>query len=326
MMQENDASKGGLMINKSLFSFSFFDRELIQQKIRREMLQLNYVNLTFMISLHLLFVFSLFFVPWEEEWNALLAGERMPLLLWSLGLYWFTGLGITMGYHRLWSHRTFKAKALVECILLVASSMALQNSAFKWCSDHRTHHSFTDSDKDPYDATCGFLWSHLLWVFYDKPQVHLSSSSLKTLFPNIGDLIQNPLLRWQHRYYFLIGPVLTFAIPLFLGFLYGDILSFFIWAGLARLLFVFHSTFLINSLAHTWGKRPHSQKDSAKDSLLCAFLALGEGYHNYHHTYPQDYRNGIRLYHFDPTKWMIRGLSWIGLTWDLKKVQRRQSF
>jgi stearoyl-CoA desaturase (delta-9 desaturase) len=271
-----------------------------------------------MLILHLVFLGGLYVLPWGD-WNILWSEKNRSIIFWFFILYWMTGLGITMGYHRLWSHRTFKTTLFVEWILVLLSSMALQNSALKWCSDHRRHHAFTDTEKDPYDATCGFLWSHLLWIFFDRPD-EKEQKLLKERFPNVADLIQRRHLVWQHRYYFLIGPLLTFGIPIVLGFFYGDVWNFFLWTGVARLLFVYHSTFFINSLAHSWGKRTYSNKDSAKDSFLCAVLALGEGYHNYHHTYPQDYRNGIRFYHFDPTKWVIRGLSWVGLTWDLKKI------
>lgn len=291
----------------------------IRAHLDKNKMTLNWVNTIFLFSLHALFgvgilCYVLHFGPFRGpfHWGP-----------WGVGiiLYWMAGLGITMGYHRLWSHKTFKAHWTVEIILSLLGAMAMQNSAIKWSADHRKHHAYTDSDKDPYSASMGILWSHFLWVLFDTPRAIVSPPSLKQEFPNVLDLIQNPILRWQHRVYFIVGPVLSFLIPIGIGLLVHDFWNYLLIAGIGRILFTYHSTFFINSLAHFWGDRPHSKKNTSRDSFLCAILALGEGYHNFHHTYPNDYRNGYRYYHFDPTKWVIKGLSWPGLTWDLKTTK-----
>jgi len=258
---------------------------------------------------------------------------------WSWGpwiaafvLYWVSGIGITMGYHRYFSHRTFDAKRWVEVAMVLAGSMALQNSVLKWSSDHRIHHGFVDTDKDPYNAKLGFLWSHILWIFYadDKEQggAHFSgddsAESLMEQFPNCRDLIKDPLIRFQHAYALPLGAFLCFAIPAAIALMTGgSVLAYVLVAGFTRLAFVHHCTYFINSICHIWGDQPHSEKHTAVDNPWFAFVSYGEGFHNYHHTYPNDYRNGIKAYHFDPTKWAIRSLSYFGQTYNLRRAKIR---
>jgi len=259
-------------------------------------------------------------------------------IAWSWGpvicavvLYWCTGIGITMGYHRLYSHRSFKANWFIESILLIFGSMAVQNTALKWSSDHRKHHQHTDTPKDPYNAKLGFWWSHILWIFFAKKQdsqasmgrmFYLPVADLKEQFPNSIDLIKNPRVRLQHMVGTPVGFVLTLLVPGLCGhFLGADIFAYVLVGGFVRVACVHHSTFFINSLAHIWGRQPHGDANSSKDSGIVAIFSFGEGYHNYHHSFPSDYRNGIKLYHFDPTKWLIKLCSFFGWTWDLKVIK-----
>lgn len=248
--------------------------------------------------------------------------------------YWIGGLGITMGYHRYYSHRTFDAKRWVQYLMTIGGSLALENSVIKWSADHRRHHSFCDTDKDPYNAKLGFWWSHMIWIFYtDEHELggaHHSGISnadeLAKQFPNAKDLIKDPLLRWQHAYAIPFGALLCFGLPALIGWAVGgNVVAYVLVAGFTRLAFLHHSTYFINSLAHIWGRQTHSEASTARDNPWLAFLALGEGYHNYHHTYPNDYRNGIRVFDFDPTKWIIGGLSRFGQTWNLKTADKQRA-
>lgn len=226
----------------------------------------------------------------------------------------FCGISITAGYHRLWSHKAYKAHPALRLIFALGGACALQNDVFSWASDHRRHHAFVDNnERDPYSAGRGFWYSHIGWMlrYYD---------SGKEDFSNIKDLQRDPILRWQHRHYFSLMLVMNIALPAFLGWLGGSMLAGLLLSGLLRLVLSQHVTWLINSLAHMWGRQPYSQKSSARDNGLIALLTYGEGYHNYHHTFQWDYRNGIRWWHYDPTKWLIRACSWVGLTSDLKRV------
>ncbi|MDX2251271.1 MAG: fatty acid desaturase [Nitrospira sp.] len=226
-------------------------------------------------------------------------------------LYVVTGLGITVGYHRLISHRSFACPDWVKVGFLIAGGWALQNSALKWGADHIRHHAACDQDADPYNAKLGFWHSHCGWLFANQ---RYSDERYAT------KLRQDPLIMWQHRNYVLIV-LAGLALPFIVGFLYGGWLSglgCFMLAGIGRTFAVLNSTFCINSVCHIWGEQPYGQKDSSRDSWVVSLLTFGEGYHNYHHMYPTDYRNGPRWYNFDPSKWLIYTLSLVGLASSLR--------
>lgn len=233
-------------------------------------------------------------------------------------LYMMTGLGITVGYHRLISHRSFACPDWVKAAFLIAGGWALQNSALKWGADHIRHHANCDQDADPYNAQLGFWHSHCGWLFSDQRYVDEKYATR---------LRQDPVIMWQYRNYIAI--VLSgLALPFVVGSLHGGLLAgfgCFMLAGVGRTFAVLNSTFCINSVCHLWGNQPHSQSDSSRDSWIVSLLTFGEGYHNYHHTYQSDYRNGPRWYNFDPSKWLIFSLSLVGLAWSLRTASAGQA-
>jgi len=229
-------------------------------------------------------------------------------------LYLISGLGITVGYHRLISHRSFECPGWVKACLLVAGGWALENSALRWCADHIRHHARCDQEEDPYNATKGFWHSHCGWIFFLDP--HRTEKYEVTLR-------KDPIIMWQHRYYVpivLSGLALPFVVGLFHGGWQGG-MSCFVLAGVCRTFFVLNSTFCINSICHLWGSQPHGTDDSSRDSWWVSLVTFGEGYHNYHHTYLRDYRNGPKWYNFDPSKWLIFALSKIGLAANLWRAE-----
>jgi stearoyl-CoA desaturase (delta-9 desaturase) len=169
------------------------------------------------------------------------------------------------------------------------------------------------NDKDPYSAGKGFWFSHIGWMlrYYE---------SGKYDFSNGKDLEQDPIVAWQHRFYIPLVLATNVGLPLLLGWLAGDLWGVFLLAGLLRLVLIHHTTFFINSLAHMWGTRPYTDENSARDNPVLAFVTYGEGYHNFHHIFERDYRNGIRWWQWDPSKWLIWSLSKLGLASDLKRV------
>jgi stearoyl-CoA desaturase (delta-9 desaturase) len=235
----------------------------------------------------------------------------------GLFLFYFTttAMGITLGYHRLFSHRAFKAKTPVKLATLIFGACAFEDSALDWSSDHRNHHKHTDDDhEDPYSISRGFFWAHMGWIFFKLYPRELE---------NVPDLKKDKLVMWQHRNHYRIGILVGFVIPALLGYLHSGAigaLGGFLIVGITRVVAVQHCTFLINSLCHTMGSQPYSSKGSARDSLLMAFFTFGEGYHNFHHTFQHDYRNGIKPWQWDPTKWTIWTLSKLGLVEDLRQV------
>lgn len=237
--------------------------------------------------------------------------EASLWIFFALFVIW-NSVSITAGYHRLWSHKSYQAHPLVRCFFALGGALSVQNSIKEWCADHRNHHRYVDNpDTDPYSIKRGLWFSHIGWMLKDYP-------SGETDFSNIEDLEQDPVVTWQHRHYWTLTVALNIGLPLIIGFFLGTPLGALLLLGFLRLVVCHHTTFLINSLAHYWGKQPYSDNNSSRDNPVIALLTFGEGFHNFHHTFEWDYRNGVRWYHFDPTKWLIRALSWIRLTWGLK--------
>jgi len=224
------------------------------------------------------------------------------------------GMAITGGYHRLWAHRSYEAHWTVRLFYLVFGTMALQNSAFVWCSGHRKHHLYVDDvDRDPYSARRGFWFSHIGWMLRDYPSGRMD-------FANIADLKKDPMLAFQHRYYVPLAVAINIGLPLAAGLVFHDLWGMLILAGVLRLVWSHHVTFCINSLAHLWGSRPYSEDNTARDNPVVAVITYGEGYHNFHHAFAHDYRNGVRWWQWDPTKWLIAALQVFGLTRRLKRT------
>ncbi|MEM7143782.1 MAG: fatty acid desaturase [Verrucomicrobiota bacterium] len=270
--------------------------------------RINWITSSFLIGTFLIAVFA------------------TPVYLWHFGIDWFqiamflfyvpaTAMGITLGYHRLFAHRSFKAKLPVRISTLVFGACAFENSVLDWASDHRKHHKHVDhEDDDPYSITRGFFWAHMGWLLF---KLHPEDRD------NVADLKKDKLVMWQHRYCQWIAVVVGLILPAFLGFLWNGwpgALGGFLIAGVLRVVVVQHCTFFINSLCHCVGSQPYSNNSSARDSMLMAFLTFGEGYHNFHHSFQHDYRNGVKRRSWDPTKWTIWLLEKVGLTSDLKRV------
>ncbi|MBK8970792.1 MAG: fatty acid desaturase [Hahellaceae bacterium] len=224
------------------------------------------------------------------------------------------GFSITAGYHRLWSHKTYEAHIAVRYFWAFWGACSLQNTILAWSSGHRRHHRHVDSEeKDPYSIRRGFWFAHMGWMLrnYKSGEVDLS---------NVADLQRDPVVMWQQRHYAKLVLISNVGVPVALGLLNGDVLGMFLLAGFLRLVISHHVTFFINSLCHMWGRQPYTDTNTARDNPLLALVTYGEGYHNFHHFFQTDYRNGVRWWQFDPTKWIIFGMSWVGLTTNLKRV------
>ena len=246
-------------------------------------------------------------------------------LTWGIGwievgifLFWYfaCGLSITVGYHRLFSHRSHDAKAPLRLFYALFGAGAFENSILEWCSDHRIHHRLVDQEEDPYSAAKGFWWSHVGWIIFDD-------TSEPSDFSNVKDLNASRIVRFQHRFIFVLGFLVGWVAPGLLGYALGGVgagIGGFVWGGLVRTVWVHHGTFLINSAAHIWGTQPYATSDSSRDNPFLAFFTFGEGYHNFHHTFQADYRNGHRWFHFDPSKWWIWSFSKVKLTSGLKRT------
>jgi stearoyl-CoA desaturase (delta-9 desaturase) len=224
------------------------------------------------------------------------------------------GISITAGYHRLWAHNAYKAHWSLRLFYALFGAAALQNSILIWASGHRRHHRHVDDvEQDPYSAKKGLWFSHMGWMVRDY-------EAGRDDFSNSPDLMRDKIVMWQHNHYLKIALFMNVFPAALAGWLCGDVWAGILLAGFLRLVVSHHTTFFINSLAHFWGRQPYTDENSARDNDILALFTYGEGYHNYHHIFQNDYRNGIRWWHFDPTKWLIKTCSWLGLAWDLKKV------
>jgi stearoyl-CoA desaturase (delta-9 desaturase) len=237
---------------------------------------------------------------------------------WFFVLCFVTGMSITGGYHRFWAHRSYQASVPLQIFYMLFGAMSLQNSILVWASMHRVHHRHVDDvDSDPYSAKRGLWFSHMGWMLRNYPSGKLSLTNAK-------DLEANPIVQFQHRYYLWIAVGMNVGVALLLGWANGDVWGCLMLPGLMRLVVSHHLTFFINSLAHYWGRQPYTSENTARDNDVLALLTYGEGYHNFHHIFQWDYRNGIRWWQYDPTKWWISFCSFVGLASDLKRVPEFQ--
>ncbi|MEM1433531.1 MAG: fatty acid desaturase [Pseudomonadota bacterium] len=251
----------------------------------------------------------------------------VPLWAFTIGFDWvavvgfilfagLSGISITAGYHRLWAHNAYRARLPLRLLFALFGAATVQNSILTWVAGHRRHHRHVDdNEQDPYSAGRGLWFSHIGWMIRDYPSGYED-------YRNVDDLKRDRVVMWQHNNYLAITLFMNFAPPLLVGWLTGDWLANLLLMGVARLVFTHHTTFFINSLAHFWGRRPYTEENSARDNDFLAFFTYGEGYHNYHHKFQRDYRNGVKWWQFDPTKWLIWTASKLGLTSQLYRVDR----
>ncbi|GAA5821841.1 hypothetical protein JCM3770_005558 [Rhodotorula araucariae] len=280
-------------------------------------------------NINVISTLALTVVPALAIYGAFTTELKYKTLAWAVAYYYFTGLGITAGYHRLWAHRAYTASLPLQYFLALGGSGAVEGSIKWWARGHRAHHRYTDTELDPYSAQKGFWWSHVGWMIV-KPR-------RKPGVADVSDLSVNEVVKWQHRWYIYLIVGMGFIFPtLVAGLGWGDYRGGFFFAGAARLLFVHHvrslrilifaalltrlvqSTFCVNSLAHWLGETPFDDKHSPRDHWITALATVGEGYHNFHHQFPADYRNAIHAAGYDPTKWFIYTMYRLGLASQLK--------
>ena len=256
-----------------------------------------------------------------------------PLDLWVLlGMYVFCGLGITVGWHRYFSHKSFETSRTLRAVLAVAGSMAVQGPLTQWVTDHRKHHALSDRDGDPHSphagrepgvvsAALGLLHAHVGWLFATKGMERGPDYA--------RDLYADLLIRWIDRLY-LLWVVLSLGIPFAVGYAFGGTaqgLETMVWAGLVRIFAFQHVTFSINSICHMFGRQAYRARDESRNVWYLAPLSFGESWHNNHHAFPASARHGLDRFQLDFSWWTIRALERLRLVWDVKRPsddQRRR--
>jgi stearoyl-CoA desaturase (delta-9 desaturase) len=262
-------------------------------------------------------------------WNRFVGPEALAI---TAVLYVLTGLGVTIGFHRLFTHRSYEAAAPVRVALAVLGSMTVQGPMISWVADHRKHHAFTDEEGDPHSphlnahtglrAALSGLWhAHVGWLFDTAGRGERERYA--------ADLIRDRMTRFVDRT-FVLWTALGLAIPFAAGYLLTGTLhgalEGLLWGGLVRIFLLHHVTFAINSLCHFSGRRRFATGDESRNVAWLAPLSFGEAWHNNHHAFPRSALHGFRRSDVDPGGWVIRGLERLGLVWDVKRVSpERQS-
>ena len=268
-------------------------------------------NVILFIVLHLYSFYGLYQAIFMAQWKT---------LAFSVVLYFLAALGITMGAHRLWSHRSFKATLPLRIFLGVCQTIAFQNDIYEWARDHRVHHKYSETDADPHNARRGFFFSHMGWLMYRKhPQVIDKGRRL-----DLSDLEKDIVVQVQRKYYVPLVVTLCFVVPTLIPWLVWEEnwLTALMVAGFLRYTLVLHVTWFVNSLAHWVGTKPFDKNIYPSQNSVVAYLALGEGWHNYHHVFPWDYRTAEfgGLINYNLTSLGIDLCSKLGLAYDLRTV------
>jgi len=220
-------------------------------------------------------------------------------------LYWLRIFAIGAGYHRYFSHRSYATSRVFQFILAALAQSTAQKSVLWWAAKHRHHHLFSDTEHDVHSPRqAGFLFAHVGWIFARK---HDTVDLVK-----VGDFTKYPELMWLHKYELVPAAVLA-LITFLIGGWPGLVVGFF-WSTVA----VYHATFCINSLAHVHGSKRYVTGDDSRNNWILAFFTMGEGWHNNHHAYQASVRQGFRWWEIDPTFYILKALSWVGVVWDLK--------
>ncbi|XP_029160965.1 (11Z)-hexadec-11-enoyl-CoA conjugase-like [Nylanderia fulva] len=238
--------------------------------------------------------------------------------LWVVAVASLAATGVTGGAHRLWAHRSYKAKWPMRVILMIFQTMAFQNHIYEWVRDHRVHHKFTDTDADPHNAQRGFFFSHMGWLLIRKhPDVISKGATI-----DMSDLEKDPVVVWQRRLYIVLMPVFCFLLPTWIPCYFWNEKPMFAWyATIFRYTLSLNLTWLVNSAAHIWGVKPYDNSISPTDSYSVGIGAFGEGWHNYHHVFPWDYKAAeLGNYRTNFTTAFIDFFAWIGWAYDLKTV------
>jgi stearoyl-CoA desaturase (delta-9 desaturase) len=241
-------------------------------------------------------------------------------------LYVLTGLGVTVGFHRLLTHRAFKTTRPIRATLAILGSAAIEGPVISWVADHRKHHAFADREGDPHSphvghghgwrgALRGLLYAHVGWLF-----IHTHRGRRTRYAP---DLLGDPVVSWVDRTFVvwaLGGLVTAFGLGWLFGGTLRDGLTGVLWGGAVRMLMVHHVTYSINSLCHFFGRQRFDTGDQSRNLAWLAPLSLGEAWHNNHHAFPTSAQHGLRRWELDPSALLIRALERVGLAWDVVRV------
>ncbi len=264
--------------------------------------KLNVLTCLVLIWFHIQAVAAFFTFTWTN-------------LITAVVLYWIAGgLGISMGYHRLHTHRGFKTYKPLEYFLAICGTLTLEGGPIFWVATHRLHHQYSDETEDPHTPRVSGFWAHMGWILFGDAH-HNDTARMGRYAP---DLSKDPFYRWLTTYHWVPLTALGFTLLAIGGWGLVN------WAIFLRVVVGLHATWLVNSATHLWGRRRFTTKDDSRNSWWVALLTFGEGWHNNHHAHPTSARHGLAWYELDPTWIALKGLRAVGLVWDIRvaKISR----
>ncbi|XP_034827051.2 acyl-CoA Delta-9 desaturase-like [Maniola hyperantus] len=238
--------------------------------------------------------------------------------LYSILLSSVSAFGITAGAHRLWAHKSYKTNLPLRILLTIMQTLAMQNSVIVWARDHRMHHKYSETDADPHNIMRGFFFAHMGWLLVRKhPAIKAKTDTL-----DMSDLWADPVLRFQYKYFYFLFPVIGFVIPSYIPTFWGEKFEIsFMISGVLRYVLTLHGTWLINSAAHMWGSKPYDKNIAPVENPALSIITHGEAFHNYHHTFPWDYKAAeLGNYSANFTTFFIDRMAKIGWAYDLRTV------
>jgi len=316
-MAPRDESKNVVSIQEAMPLFEGdLDKKLkeevsvdaINRPYKMEIVWRNVIIMTFV---HAGGLYGLYLLFTQAKWQT-----------WFSTYIWYamSGIGITAGAHRLWAHKSYKAKFPLQMLLVFMNCAAMQDDVIQWSRDHRVHHKWTETDADPYNAMRGFFFCHVGWLLCKKhPAVKEMGAKI-----DMSDLANDPLLAFQRKFYKPLALLCCFVIPTMVPCLFwGESLwvSYFTM-GLFRYALTLNMTWTVNSLAHMYGSKPYDKHIEPTQNLTCMIGAFGEGWHNYHHSFPWDYRASEYAWKINATTPFIDFFTWVGWAYDRKIASR----
>ncbi|XP_054265558.1 acyl-CoA Delta-9 desaturase-like [Macrosteles quadrilineatus] len=269
-------------------------------------------NVVFISLFHLVALYTFLF-------KFLLFRFHILSVLWGFFIGGVSGFGVTGGVHRLWAHRAYKAKWPLKVILLACYSVAGQNTVFDWVRDHRVHHKFSETDADPHNSNRGFFFAHVGWLMQKKhPEVLRRGMQV-----DMSDILQDPLISFHTRHFTIIKLLLCFVFPILVPvYCWGETwTNSILGMSFLRYMLGLNFTWLVNSAAHIYGYKPYDKRIRPAQNLTVSIVAMGEGWHNYHHVFPWDYKAAeLGNYKFNLTTALIDMFAKIGWAYDLKSA------
>ncbi|KAJ3620318.1 hypothetical protein MTP99_004279 [Tenebrio molitor] len=280
---------------------------------KRSKIEIVWKKVIFFAYLHIGAVYGLYLLVTEAKWAT---------WLWWYVIMLVSTQGTGAGVHRLWCHRSYKAKLPLRILLAFYQTITFQKDIYDWCRDHRVHHKYSDTDSDPHNASRGFFYSHMGWLMCKKQEVVTSKG--KKL--DLSDLEADPVVMFQRKYYWYLAPVIAFLMPATVPWYFWNERFEVSWyvCNMLRYFLTLHGTCLVNSAAHIFGTRPYDKNILPTQNLWVSYITNGEGFHNYHHAFPWDYKAAeLGSYYGNWSTAFIDLMAKIGWAYDLKSVSAK---